>query len=553
MLQDFLEQHRGSDAPNLWECHGVVETREHLLAAAKREAHTFQERYESQVQFIFGHVQHHWHMKDSKGNEVPMKYCRPYGKQKVGACCKRGFPKYVFRTRDGHVDLKRVRPRVICPGVAKKMKLRCSGRRNMLGAIVGKRQDSYFSGTSPPLAFIFESNTNLQVPYRLPIAESTHDIDCTSSKCLSQKQMRKIAIATQRAQKNIGGYWGGYIAKRQKTGQFELKKSIETLPLLKSKLEEKALPSAGHNLAHICNRMFTTLEGKGMLRTGTEEFMLAVGYRANDELAAEFVRTCRHQFFQGRFFLERFEALIERTKVSLKMLLPKTFVAVAETDSVSLYGFRSNTPAMFFLSPWEFCQEFKPHRVRLPTLKYKLSKWLQKPEPGNKERILPGVHYGIDPKYIKAHSQDVFLLPPADDLCFEDEALDAYKLFRQTWVLLRRTRPVVPCPENTPLPRRFDSKEKKAIMFSVYLRPWTLIQNYATAEVPYLPELKSPSCRSTWKQYLSRVLPASLRQIQNFLLATLAEGRIDADDEDAARPERLSGIRCFRKPNYIIS
>ena len=106
MLQDFLEQHRGSDAPNLWECHGVVETREHLLAAAKREAHTFQERYESQVQFIFGHVQHYWHMKDSKGNEVPMKYCRPYGKQKVGACCKLGFPKYVFRTRDGHVDLK---------------------------------------------------------------------------------------------------------------------------------------------------------------------------------------------------------------------------------------------------------------------------------------------------------------------------------------------------------------------------------------------------------------------------------------------------------------
>ena len=153
-------------------------------------------------------------MKDSKGNRVPMKYCRPYGKHKVGACCKRGFPKHVFRTRDGKLDEKRVRPRIICPGVARIMKMRCSGRRNMLGAIAGKRRDEYFSGAPPIVAHLFRSNTNLQVLYRLPITEHTHDPDCSSSKCLGQGQKKKMTLAIQRALKQMAGYYGGYISKR---------------------------------------------------------------------------------------------------------------------------------------------------------------------------------------------------------------------------------------------------------------------------------------------------------------------------------------------------
>ena len=58
-------------------------------------------------------------------------------------------------------------------------------------------------------------------------------------------------------------------------GRFELKKSIFTLPLLRDKLEHRGLRSASVQLAHVCNRMFTTLEGKGILRASTEEFTLA--------------------------------------------------------------------------------------------------------------------------------------------------------------------------------------------------------------------------------------------------------------------------------------
>ena len=82
----------------------------------------------------------------------------------------------------------------------------------------------------------------------------------------------------QRAMKQMVGYFGGYISKRQKVGQYELKKSIGSLPLLKQRLEKRGV-SAGTQLALVCNRMFTTLESKGILRTAPEELMLASQYR----------------------------------------------------------------------------------------------------------------------------------------------------------------------------------------------------------------------------------------------------------------------------------
>ena len=75
------------------------------------------------------------------------------------------------------------------------------------------------------------------------------------------------------------GYFGGYISKKQKIGQYELKKSVAALPLLKSKLEHKMekgeIKSGSGLLAHVANRMFTALESKGIRRVATEEFLLA--------------------------------------------------------------------------------------------------------------------------------------------------------------------------------------------------------------------------------------------------------------------------------------
>ncbi len=172
------------------------------------------------------------------------------------------------------------------------------------------------------------------------------------------------------------GYFGGYISKRQKMGQFELKKSVSALPLLQHKLENRGLRSASTQLAHVTNRMFTTLEGKGILRASTEEFMLASQHKPHDQLAGEFIRTFRHQNFLGKYFLDRYDALSEKKgEVDVRVLLPKCGCGPDVPDQVALYGFRSTKPNVFFLSPWEFCQWCIIHRLQPPTAEYNWSKF----------------------------------------------------------------------------------------------------------------------------------------------------------------------------------
>ena len=97
------------------------------------------------------------------------------------------------------------------------------------------------------------------------------------------------------------------------------------------------------------NRMFITLEGKGILRACTEEFMLASRYKPHDELAAEFIRTFRHRAFRGKFYIDRYENMQGLdSHHSMNLLLPKDgrkSIAHAEQD---FYGLRSSDPNVFY-------------------------------------------------------------------------------------------------------------------------------------------------------------------------------------------------------------
>ena len=113
------------------------------------------------------------------------------------------------------------------------------------------------------------------------------------------------------------GYFGGYISKRQKMGKFDVKKSVAALPLMKEKLVHRNLKTASSQLAHVTNRMFSVVEGKGILRTCTEEFMLSSQYKPHDPLAAEFIRTFRTKNFLGKYFLDRYDALYQKKGVAV--------------------------------------------------------------------------------------------------------------------------------------------------------------------------------------------------------------------------------------------
>ena len=150
--------------------------------------------------------------------------------------------------------------------------------------------------------------------------------------------------------KNMTGYFGGYISKKQKAGQFELKKSYGALPLYHEKLRsQKKIKTPSEQLAHITNRTFTVLESKGILRAATEEFLLASRYKPHDELAAEFIRTFRQALKN------------QEDTVPTNIRLPKAGTKHAPLDEVAAYGYRPGLPDLIYLSPWEFKQWYKPH------------------------------------------------------------------------------------------------------------------------------------------------------------------------------------------------
>ena len=205
---------------------------------AWKEAEDFERKYEMDVQFIFSHVQHHWHALDAEGKRVLLTYCRVKGR-KGKPMCKGGFPKKVLRHHDGSLKKEKYRARIVCQGVAAELDLKTTGRRNALGSVVGRRRCAYFASTSALLAHVARSNSNVQCNYRVPISEITHDKDCKVPKCLQSLSSRNLCLIAQRAMKQMTGYFGGYISKRQKMGQFELKKSVSALLPLQEKLQKK--------------------------------------------------------------------------------------------------------------------------------------------------------------------------------------------------------------------------------------------------------------------------------------------------------------------------
>ncbi len=137
------------------------------VKAVQSDAARFTDTYENDVQFVFSHVQHHWHKLDRSGQRQPLKYCMLKGRKKKS--CKAGFPRKVIRDQKGKLVMEKYRARIVCRGVAAEMDLKVSGRRNMLGAILCRRRCAWFAACSAILAHLTRSNTNLQVPYRLPI------------------------------------------------------------------------------------------------------------------------------------------------------------------------------------------------------------------------------------------------------------------------------------------------------------------------------------------------------------------------------------------------
>ena len=479
---------------------------------------------------------------------IPILSPNRFGSQSFNASC--------------HVLSKdRQRVLLVCRGVAALLKLKTSGRRNMLGSIAPRRGDAYFASTAALLAIATRSNSNVQIPYRLPITERTHDPDCKLAGCLGSVSSQQLCKIAQRAMKQMSGYFGGYISKKQRIGQYELKKSVGALPLMLQKLSSRKLSSGSHQLSHVVNRMFTTLESKGILRTGTEEMALSAKFHATDKLAAEFVRTCREETFPGRKFLERVEGIAAQAdKIEVNILLPAAARATPPLDVVSVYGFRPQHPALWYLSPFEFVQWFIVHKLRAPGKDYALTMLTAEGRAKRKEGSsdLVVCEDFVPNEKVIGQQPHLFMLPQCSAI-FAGPPRVHYEKLRSSWLIVRRGSPVVPCPTNTVMPRRNMSKHQRAKLCSVYLRSWTLCAKLGSCDVPFAGDLglgtsdSVGTVRAKWKQYLQAVWPHSVRTIRNFVSNSLAESHRDGEDEGDTRGTAMTCVLTLQDVEKVLS
>ena len=157
---------------------------------------------------------------------------------------------------------------------------------------------------------------------------------------------------------------------------------------------------------------------------------------------------------------------------------------------VDIYGFRSQDERVFYLSPWELRTFWYAEALHAPDSvgTYQMTRWRSQAavevslsalkETPPEGTFLAGVHYELNEEFCLAQQ----------NICIFPDTVQTAK-FRHQWILKPRDRPVDPCPQGTPLPKKGMAPEEKARLCSVYMRPWTLINEFATAAVPHLRNL----------------------------------------------------------------
>lgn len=454
--------------------------------------------YKADLQFIFSRVQHHCH-KRTKTGYVPLHACREKvkGKRPKGsvAKCKSGFPLSHLRTE---------KALLVCRGLAKRFRLRVSGRRNAFGAMVGKRCCEWQSGTAPAFAAVFRSNTHTLPNYRAPVLAATHEDEmCHSVACrkamTDPKELKNMAKMSQRACRECCGYHSGYTFKRQPVGAKYIDAAAETLNYVNAKMKDKSGAQKYHYMSH---RVLVDLQHRCMARVAPEEWNLAANWDEHDVTNAEFIRTYRSHDFFGGLLLRRLESELSASgDRCVKKLLPSVPADQAPEELYlrcfdDIYGFRGNgqghSRQVYYLSPWEFLMWWeclplpKPASGKVSDKAKKVAMYATGPYGPWPLTNRSGIPLSVS---TKDGDYGPNLAAADTEVLFFPAEIPGPSNLHARWFLRRRRRVMVPAPKNTPMPDAEKDPEKKARLYGLYMRPWTLMAEWSSNSVPHLSNL----------------------------------------------------------------
>ena len=152
---------------------------------------------------------------------------------------------------------------------------------------------------------------------------------------------------------------------------------------------------------------------------------------------------------------------------SINQALPKIVEDTADDNLYlccfdDIYGFRAKNEGkgrhIFYLKPWEFVMYWQCLPLPPP------------PSPLSRET---GEGHEPDPA------------AETDNIIFFPEGIPGAVDFRRRYYLRRRHRPMVPAPSGTPMPDQAKYVRKRYLLYSLYMRLWTLCPEWSEDHVPY--------------------------------------------------------------------
>ena len=325
--------------------------------------------YKDVLQYFMERGQHHLHKlqlnpKTQQEERIVPNACKRIGDGSAcKAVCKHGFPLTNLVSPPGQEH-----PIFVCDGIARSRNLKTSGNRNMLGQTLVFRNCEWINGCMPGLALAFGgSNTDISINDRAPITAATHDPACRRKRCIKNKDFIKATKRAQAAQSMTCKYFGGYIGKKQPSGQFDYKRCQANLQSLRNRCQEK---SAAKALRLAAGRMCSDFETGSARRGAVELTWLSRNLHPNDLLFAECIRTFASQHIRGFLMLQRLEEMVVAAHAREKTLeVGETYIPLtkqcnrrnrgAVADEFLAYGLRPLRHPWCLLSVYEFFRQWK--------------------------------------------------------------------------------------------------------------------------------------------------------------------------------------------------
>ena len=252
-------------------------------------------------QYLHQHVQriqelkqHHVHMWNQEKNDyVVLEHCRRKDKKNE---CKSHFPRTKWLISQSVV---------LCKGLLQQMEMPSSGRKNLIGGLHGPMNEPNLNGTHPAMLATQQCNSDVQLPYRLPITKETHSSKCPlGDQCLQTYDVGAVVKACQLAQDAQAGYACDYQNKRQPCGMNEVREACIGLNKLGQTCKNKPLAYQGKRFM---GRILCHAYNNGIVRSAVENRNLRAYARVHDVTFAESFRTCKTTPFSGIEYMQAAE------------------------------------------------------------------------------------------------------------------------------------------------------------------------------------------------------------------------------------------------------